>query len=175
MTTISARTAAGSRPHAATTSARSGGTALDFTLVLCSIPGFSRVKPGSFESCPPSTTGLFHPRETIVGNHRGAGPDHGEDHHRKAQRPIRLEPRRIAYDALGRRVSELRGALNGVSRLSLGKLEPGPRSHRQAISVGVTPTSEGIVQPGCATPFSSLIGLLQTVLNEKLAPSDIRC
>ena len=88
---------------------------------------------------------------------------------------IGLEPRRIAYNALGRRVSELRGALNGVSRLSLGKLEPGPRSHRQAISVGVTPTSEGIVQPGCATPFSSLIGLLQTVLNEKLAPSDIRC
>jgi hypothetical protein len=28
------------------------GTALDFTLVLCSTPGFSRVKPGSFESCP---------------------------------------------------------------------------------------------------------------------------
>ena len=46
------RTAAGNRPHAATTSARSGGTALDFTLVLCSNTGFSRVKPGSFESCP---------------------------------------------------------------------------------------------------------------------------
>ena len=32
-----------------------------------------------------------------------------------------------AYDALGRRVSELRGALHGASRLSLGKLVSGPR------------------------------------------------
>ena len=39
---------------------------------------------------------------------------------------IGLEPRRIAYNALGRRVSELRGALNGVSRLSLAKLVFGP-------------------------------------------------
>ncbi len=45
-------TAAGSRPHAATTAARSGGTALDFALVLCSTPGVSRVKPGLLESCP---------------------------------------------------------------------------------------------------------------------------
>ena len=40
MARVPARTAAGSRPHAATTSARSGGTALDFTLVLCSPPPF---------------------------------------------------------------------------------------------------------------------------------------
>ena len=52
MATIPARTAAGRRWQTATTSARSGGTALDFALVLCSTLGFSRVKPGSFSSCP---------------------------------------------------------------------------------------------------------------------------
>ena len=63
MATIPARTAAGSRPHAATTSARSGGTALHFTLVLCSPPRFSRVKPGSFESCPRHS---LHARPAIL-------------------------------------------------------------------------------------------------------------
>ena len=38
MATIPARTASGSRYQTATTSARSGGTALDFALVLCSTP-----------------------------------------------------------------------------------------------------------------------------------------
>ena len=42
----------GRRCQTATTSARSGGTALDFALVLCSMTGFSGVKPGFFESCP---------------------------------------------------------------------------------------------------------------------------
>ena len=36
------RIAGGNRPHAATTSTRSGGTALDFTLVLGSTPVFPR-------------------------------------------------------------------------------------------------------------------------------------
>jgi len=52
MASTPTRTAAGNRPHAATTSAKSGGIALDFALVLCSTPGFSRVKPGLIESCP---------------------------------------------------------------------------------------------------------------------------
>ena len=73
MTTIPARTAAGSRCHAATTSARSGGTALDFTLVLCSIPGFSRVKPGSFESCPPSNHWPFPPEGNNCGESSRSG------------------------------------------------------------------------------------------------------
>jgi hypothetical protein len=90
-------------------------------------PPFFQSETRFLSSCPTLNHELFRPRETIVGNHRGAGSDHGEDHHRKAQRPIRLEPRRIASKALGRRVSELRGALNGVTRLSLGMLEPTPR------------------------------------------------
>ena len=64
MATIPARTAAGSRPHAATTSARSEGTALDFTLVLCSTPGFSRGKPCSLASCPRH---FLHARRAIHG------------------------------------------------------------------------------------------------------------
>ena len=52
MATIPARTVSGRRRQTATSSARSGGTALDFALVLPSTPGTRRVKPGSFASCP---------------------------------------------------------------------------------------------------------------------------
>ncbi len=52
MASTPTRTVSGRRCQTATTSARPGGTALDFALVLCSMTGFSGVKPGSFASCP---------------------------------------------------------------------------------------------------------------------------
>ena len=52
MATIPARTAAGRRWQTATTSARSGGTALDFALGRCCTPGPLLGKPGTLTSCP---------------------------------------------------------------------------------------------------------------------------
>jgi len=55
-----ARIAAGNRPHAATTSARSGGTALDFAFVPSGVPGNPR--ENQVHSPPlPATVGGRHP------------------------------------------------------------------------------------------------------------------
>lgn len=73
MARIPTRTAAGRRRQTATTSARSGGTALDFTLVLCSMTGFSPVKPGSFESCPALNHEPFPPEGNKCGESSRSG------------------------------------------------------------------------------------------------------
>jgi len=59
MATTPARTPAGNRPHAATTSARSGGTAVDFALVPSGVPVNPR--ENQVRSVPvPATVGGRH-------------------------------------------------------------------------------------------------------------------
>ena len=67
MARMPALTTSGSRSQAATTTARSGGSALESALLLTVTVGFPREICGSFASCPSHFTpaGLFPPRRAV--------------------------------------------------------------------------------------------------------------